>query len=156
MLSYPVLNVYVHKSMVVVSTLLSMFFRPTRVFHVVHRDISTVNPQLNNIMNILEMIYSEKDIRRKDEIYRRYRDRILRVILPPKDDYEVIELGLPLFPSLYTGFIRDILSGRAPKPDDKSRFFDYFTALKAADFVEEDDGWIKPTDRLKTLKNIFL
>lgn len=147
------------KTMVVIATLSSMFIKPSRVYHVINRNVKVLNEKLEALSNrIIELgrIRSEAE---KWEYFRRYRDEFMDLMYPPREDISVIEIPLLPYPGRYIELVARIVE-KPVRVMDLEGYEEYIDALVEAGYIDISvrDGveYVSPSDKLRLFREILV
>jgi len=146
------------KSMVVISTILSLFIRPSKVYHVINRNIQILNEKLEALESLIKK-FGEVDEDTRKELFKRYYDEIMDLMYPPKEDISIIEIPLLPYPKKYSEVIVRILE-KPRKLGELKNYMEYIDELLDSKLlkIERIGGidYITPTEALEIYKNILV
>lgn len=156
------------KNMTIISTIFSLVMRPVILYHIINRKVDVDRSQLYGWEDLIVELSRAKGDKEIKDIYsklkntrNKYGESIDDVLHPPSEDYEVIKIYVPPYPSDYMDFIKFLISNvNGASVVQLKRIFTradtYIKPLYMAGLIEyEEKGIIKPTDNLLRYKPFF-
>ena len=146
------------KSMVVISTLIAQLIRPSRVYHVIHKDIKLYNEKLKRMENKIKLI-SRLSGDESYNFFKKYYNEFMELMYPPIEDLSIMEIPLLPYPRKMIEVLIRVLKN--PVEEDKLDLNkEEIDELISAGIIErrklDDRIFIYPTKSLKMLENIII
>lgn len=114
------------------------------LFYAVHFESGIVNVSLERIRYLIDGLYESED---KDKYYQKNKDELERVLFPPKESYNVIELPCLPYPNAYLGKVATLLSSsEGVKADEVDISENDLKRLESVNLITRVKDKIYPTE----------